>query len=125
MRLPMPAEVRALLDAADERFRPFVAPAAFAGLRLGEAAAVRVGDVNFLGRTLQLSRQVQRGTGGTVQITPPKYGSERTVFSQAPWSSCCRCTSHRSATGCVAVLRDRRQPTAPEHGWLLVAHDLP
>lgn len=80
MLLPAPAQVRALLDAAGPQFRAFIALAAFAGLRLGEAAGAQVADVNFLGRSLQISRQVQRGPGGTVEITPPKYGSERTIF---------------------------------------------
>ncbi|MFI6783485.1 tyrosine-type recombinase/integrase [Micromonospora sp. NPDC050276] len=80
MELPTPAQVRALLDVASPRFVAFIALAAFAGLRLGEASGVQVGDVNFLGRSLQVKRQVQRGPGGTVVISPPKYGSERTVF---------------------------------------------
>jgi integrase len=80
MVLPTPVQVRALIDAADDHFRTFAALAAFAGLRLGEAAAVQLGDVDFLRRTLQVTRQVQRGPGGTVVITPPKYGSERPVF---------------------------------------------
>jgi len=80
MVLPTPAQVRALLDAADPRFRAFVALAAFAGLRLGEAAALRVADVSFLGRVLHVCRQVQRTGRGAVEIRPPKYGSERTVY---------------------------------------------
>ncbi len=81
MVLPTPAQVGALLDhAAVPWMRLFIALAAFAGLRLGEAAAVRRRDVNFLGRILQVTQQVQRGPGGTVLITPPKYGSERPVF---------------------------------------------
>jgi integrase len=83
MRLPTPDEVGRLLEAADPRFRAFLALAAFAGLRLGEAAAVQVGDVNFLGRTPQVSRQVQRAGGGEVEIRAPKYGSERTVYLAA------------------------------------------
>jgi integrase len=35
-----------------------------AGLRLGEAAAVRVSDIDVLRRTLTVARQVQRITGG-------------------------------------------------------------
>ncbi|MGC4852899.1 site-specific integrase [Micromonospora sp. DT4] len=58
----------------------FIALAAFAGLRLGETSGVQVTDVNFLGHSLRVKRQVQRGPGGTVVISPPKYGSERTVF---------------------------------------------
>ena len=79
MTLPTVAQVRALRDAADG-WGAFVALCAFAGLRLGEAAALQVGDVDFLRRTLTVARQVQRGNGGTVEIRPPKYGSERTVY---------------------------------------------
>jgi len=79
MRIPTPDEVRAVLDAADDRFRPFVAVCAFAGLRLGEAAALQLEDVDFLRRTIAVQRQVQRA-GGRVEIRLPKYGSEREVY---------------------------------------------
>jgi integrase len=78
MTIPTPAEVGALLHAADD-FAAFVALCAFAGLRLGEAAGVQVGDVDHLRRRLTVARQVQREYGGVVQIRPPKYGSERVV----------------------------------------------
>jgi integrase len=80
MTLPVAADVRALLEAAPGEWRAFVALCALAGLRLGEAAAVRVGDVDFLRRTLTVTRQVQRANGGKVEIRPPKYGSGRTVY---------------------------------------------
>ncbi|WP_328449100.1 tyrosine-type recombinase/integrase [Amycolatopsis sp. NBC_00438] len=80
MQLPTTKQVGALLAAADDTFGVFVALCAFAGLRLGEAAAVRVGDVDFLRKRLTISRQVQRATKGQVEIRAPKYGSERTVF---------------------------------------------
>lgn len=80
MSLPTSGQVRALLDAADPRFQAFISLAAFAGLRLGEAAALQVGDVNFLGRTIRVARQVQRAGGREVEIRAPKYGSERTVY---------------------------------------------
>jgi integrase len=79
MAIPTPAQVKALLDGADERFGAFVAVCAFAGLRLGEAAALRFEDVDFLRRQLHVRRQVQRAGGGLVEIRLPKYGSERTV----------------------------------------------
>lgn len=60
VRIPTPGEVRALLDAADDRFRVFLALRAFAGPRLGEAAALQLGDVDFLRRTIGVHRQVQR-----------------------------------------------------------------
>lgn len=80
MELPTPEQVRALMRAVEPRYQAFVALGAFAGLRLGEAAALQVGDVNFLGRSLHVARQVQRAGGGNVEIRPPKYGSERTVY---------------------------------------------
>ncbi|MGP3957520.1 site-specific integrase [Nonomuraea sp. 3N208] len=117
----------ALLTSAEPKFRAFIALAAFAGLRLGEAAALKVSDINFLGRTLEVARQVQRERGGGVEIRPPKYGSERTVYL---------------ADGLVKILakhiEDFRpggdlgrwlfegedgQPAAPEHRGLLVAAD--
>ncbi|MEX5718481.1 tyrosine-type recombinase/integrase [Geodermatophilus maliterrae] len=80
MTLPTAAQVGAVLDAADPAFRPFVALCAFAGLRLGEAAGLRVEDIDFLRRTLTVARQVQRAGRGQVEVRPPKYGSERVVF---------------------------------------------
>jgi integrase len=79
MTIPSPDDVRALLEAADERFRAFVAVCAFAGLRLGEAAALQAGDVDFLRRQIKVTRQVQRAGAHNVDIRPPKYGSERVV----------------------------------------------
>jgi integrase len=60
-------------------FRAYVALCAFAGLRKGEAAAVQVGDIDFLRRQLTVSRQLQRDGSG-YSIRPPKYGSERVVY---------------------------------------------
>ena len=80
MTIPTPADIGKILAAADVRFRPFIGLCAFAGLRLGEAAAVKVGDIDFLRRTLTVSRQVQRADRFHVEIRPPKYGSERVVY---------------------------------------------
>lgn len=80
MTLPTTGQARGLMDAVPGRWRAFVALCAFAGLRLGEAAAVQAGDIDFLRRTLNVSRQVQRAGWGKVEIRPPKYGSERSVY---------------------------------------------
>lgn len=80
MTIPTPEEVGLLVSAAGDGFKAFVGLCAFGGLRLGEAAAVQVSDIDFLRRTLTVSRQVQRAGRGEVEVTPPKYGSERTVF---------------------------------------------
>jgi integrase len=79
MRIPKPEEVGKLFTSADPSFRAFIAVCAFAGLRLGEAAALKVGDIDFLKREIHVERQAQRSTGGVVEIRDPKYGSARTV----------------------------------------------
>lgn len=79
MVIPTDAEVGRLVAAAAGEMRAYVALCAFAGLRLGEASAVKVGDVDFLRKRLSIERQIQRdGTGG--REAPPKWGSERVVY---------------------------------------------
>jgi integrase len=80
MTIPTPEDIGKIVAAAGVRFRPFIALCAFAGLRLGEAAAVKVDDIDFLRRTLTVSRQVQRAGKDQVEIRAPKYGSERVVY---------------------------------------------
>ena len=79
LSIPSPDEVARCLAVSEERFRAFIAVCALAGLRLGEAAALQFGDVDYDGRLLQVRRQVQRAGGKTVEIRLPKYGSERAV----------------------------------------------
>jgi len=80
MVIPTTAEVGAVLRDAPEKFTAFVAVCAFGGLRLGEAGGLRVSDINFMRREVHIQRQVQVATGGGVDISPPKFGSERTVY---------------------------------------------
>jgi integrase len=54
---------------------------AFGGLRLGECAALKVSDVDFLKREIDVRRQVQRANQHQVEIRAPKYGSERTIYA--------------------------------------------
>lgn len=103
MTLPTAAQVGAVLEAAGEPFRPFVALCAFAGLRLGEAAGLRVEDIDFLRRTLTVTRQVQRAGRGQVEVRPPKYGSERVVFL---------------APGLVEMLAAHVAAHCSESGWM-------
>lgn len=83
MTIPTPEQVGKILAAADDDFRPFVALCAFAGLRLGEASAVQVRDLDWLRKSLRVTRQVQRAVG-RVEVRPPKYGSERVVHLPEP-----------------------------------------
>ena len=86
MQIPTVEEVGRLLAHADSTrvstrkgFRAYVALCAFAGLRKGEAAAVQIGDIDFLRGILKVARQLQRD-GTTYAVRLPKYGSERTVY---------------------------------------------
>lgn len=82
MEIPTAEQVGKLLAAAAPHFRAFVALCAFAGLRLGEAAALRLSDVNFLRRQITVSRQMRPGAErGTHEVAAPKYGSERVVYA--------------------------------------------
>ncbi|GLY63709.1 tyrosine-type recombinase/integrase [Amycolatopsis taiwanensis] len=83
MVIPAGDQVGRLVQAGGDRFGVFVALCAFAGLRLGEAAAVQVGDIDFLRRTLHVRRQVQLVDKTRVDIRAPKYGSERDVYLPA------------------------------------------
>jgi integrase len=58
----------------------YLALCCFAGLRLGETAAIQVPDIDFLRKQLHVRRRVQRAAKARLEIRPPKYGSERTVF---------------------------------------------
>jgi integrase len=80
MVLPTTEQVAALLRDVDGAYQAFVALAAFAGLRLGEAAGVQVADIDFLRKRLTIARQVQRAPRGVVDIRAPKYRSERVVY---------------------------------------------
>ena len=78
--IPEAGEVGALLSEAEDKFAAFIGLCAFAGLRLGEAAALKVSDIDFMRKQIRVDRQVQRANGGQVEIRPPKYGSNRTVY---------------------------------------------
>lgn len=82
MVIPTPEQVAAAREGcSDPSFRAFVAVCAYAGLRLGEAAGLQVGDIDFLRREIRVRRQVQGQTQATTKVTPPKAGSARTVFA--------------------------------------------
>jgi integrase len=98
-------QVGRLLAASASQMRAHVALCAFAGLRLGEASGLVVSDIDFLRRTIEVQRQVQKGRGGPPGVRPPKYESQRTVYV---------------ADELLQILADHvgRQPS-PD-GWLFV-----
>ncbi|WP_164702610.1 site-specific integrase [Modestobacter sp. KNN46-3] len=83
MTIPTAEEVGTALDLAPTWFQPFVAVCAFAGLRLGEAAGLRLDDVDFLRRTISVRHQVQGESNATAELVAPKFGSERVVYVPA------------------------------------------
>lgn len=86
MRILTIEQIRKVLEVAGD-FRPFVEVCLYAGLRLGEAAGLQLGDINFLGRSISISRQVQGATHTTATLVAPKYGSERMIFVPAELTS--------------------------------------
>lgn len=80
MTIPTAEQVGRSISAAPEGFRAFVGVCAFAGLRLGEAAGLQLGDVDFLRRTLTVERQIQGQAAGQTTEVSPKYESARTVY---------------------------------------------
>jgi integrase len=83
MVIPTTAQVGAAMQHAPEQFSAFVAVCAFGGLRLGEAAGLRVSDIDFMRREIHVERQAQLVNGGKVELHPPKFGSERTIYVPA------------------------------------------
>lgn len=80
MSVPTTVEVGKLMESAETDFQAFIALCSFAGLRLGEVSGLKIGDFDFLRRTVKVERQVQRTSGTGFEIRAPKYGSEREVF---------------------------------------------
>ncbi|MBS2939575.1 site-specific integrase [Nocardioides sp. J2M5] len=81
MVIPTPQQVALARESShDPTFVGFVAVCAYAGLRLGEAAGLQVGDVDYLRREIRVRRQVQGKTRTDTKIVPPKAGSARTVY---------------------------------------------
>ncbi|MFI0143838.1 tyrosine-type recombinase/integrase [Streptomyces globisporus] len=60
------------LEAKEQWFGLLVRMAAFTGLRAGELAALRVGDVNLFRGEIQVRRTVRRAKGGEWLYTSPK-----------------------------------------------------
>lgn len=81
MRIPTAAEVKTMIDAAEQWFKPVIALGAFAGLRRGEIAALKLTDIDFLGRSIRVDRQIQKPLRKEPEIREPKHGSNRTVYA--------------------------------------------
>src|SRR3712207_2379251 len=79
---PLDAEqARTFLDAArGDRFECLYVLSLTVGLRMGEALGLKWSDIDFDGKTLRVSRQLQRmREGGGLVFSEPKNASRRTV----------------------------------------------
>ena len=114
---PLPRRGRAVSSTAPTNGSAHSSRSArFAGLRLGEAAALQFGDVDFPRQQLHVRRQVQRAGKKEVEIRLPKYGSERSVpmpdelaADPAPTTR----SSATSRTGCSPAARTTRRTRTP------------
>jgi len=77
-RFLSPDEVRRLAAEVPPRYRALILLMAYSGIRVGEAAALRVGDIDFLRGRVTVSRNSVEVEGRLVEGTP-KGGSVRTV----------------------------------------------
>lgn len=75
------AEVYALADAVDPRWRALVLLAAFCGLRFGELAALRHAGVDLLHSTVTVAASVAELPGGIRHIGPPKSDAGRRTIA--------------------------------------------
>lgn len=114
MTVASPRQVRAILDAADDRFVVLFALGAFAGLRLGEAAGVQVGDIDFLHRSLRVgARSSALGEARWRSGRPSTAASGSSTCPTSCWPSS-RCTS-RDAEVTSRTPGCSRPPVATRH----------
>ena len=66
------------------RYRALVLLAAYAGLRIGEMAALRVSDIDFLRRTLTVDEGV-REPGGRLEVGNPKTKASERQITLSPF----------------------------------------
>ena len=78
------AEVDALIEAMEPRFRAMVVLAAWCGLRLGELLALTRRRIDVLHRTVQVVGSAYERSDGTVVLGPPKTAAGRRTVSIPP-----------------------------------------
>lgn len=80
VEIPTKAELRALLDHADDDFRPFVTLAIFSGLRASELRGLRWQDVDLKGGTVTVAQRADK----YCEIGPPKSRAGRRTVPLPP-----------------------------------------
>ena len=80
-RVLTPTQLTDLAHALDEAYAPMVYVGAMLGLRWGECAGLRVGDLDLLTRTVTVIGQRTRGRGGRMIEGAPKSQAGRRTLS--------------------------------------------
>ena len=80
MRIATPAEVQAIADAVDDRWRALILTAAYSGLRWGELTGLRRRDIDPAAGTITVTGQLSEVKGKIELDAPPKTAAgKRTV----------------------------------------------
>jgi integrase len=77
-------EVAALVEALPKRYQLMALPAAWCGLRFGELAELRRGDIDLKAGVVHVRRAVVRVNGEVVVSTPKSEAGVRDVSIPAP-----------------------------------------
>jgi integrase len=84
MRFLTPEEIQALADAIDPHYRTLILLVAYTGLRFGEAAGLRLEDLNLLGRTLTVTHTLSEVQGRLALTEPKTRAARRQIALPAP-----------------------------------------
>jgi integrase len=78
------AEINAIANTVDPRYRAMILLAAWTGLRLGELAGLACRHLDLSNGTVRVDRQVQELNDGTVTFAPPKTEAGRRSVAVPP-----------------------------------------
>lgn len=112
-----PQELVSAADALPPEYRPMVWLGAVLGLRWQEVAALQMGALDLLGRTLAVERAVVRGSNGKPTLGEPKSDAgRRTLAMPEPLAQVL--AAHAKAIGVTAADADALLFPAPDGGLL-------
>ena len=112
-----PQELVSAADALPAEYRPMVWLGAVLGLRWQEVAALQVGALDLLGRTLAVERAVIRGANGKPALGEPKSDAGRRTLAM-PDALAQVLAAHAQAIGLTAADADALMFPAPDGGLL-------
>jgi integrase len=112
-----PEELVSAADALPAEYRPMVWLGAVLGMRWQEVAALQMGALDLLGRTLAVERAVVRGANGRPDLGEPKSDAGRRTLAM-PAALAQALAAHAKAIGVTAADPDALLFPAPDGGLL-------